>query len=796
MTNPGPPTAWSPALGEILHFRSALETISGYCLTGSARDTVLALWPTSHLETLQERFTATGEIHQLLEQDSPPPLSTFPDIRPFLATLSKGGGALSAENLHMVHALLMTAAPVFTFLKSQEQAHYWQVRAPTLDPWPEGAKRIAKVVDDDLSIKSSASPQLRGIRQSIRRSEDRVRRRLEDIHGKALKAGWGQSEPIAWREGRLVIALKTSHKRKIKGLIHDHSSSGATAFVEPLEVFDLNNEITALREDEQAEIARLLAELTDELRPHSEALDLCVQVLQHLDVHLAQARWALAVSAVQPDLVMEGELRLTEAVNPILAQHRQVVPLTLVLGEPDKVLLVSGPNAGGKTVVLLTVGLAVMLAQSGIFVPAKEARLPLFQGLFADLGDRQSLTDDLSTFSAHLTNLRDIATLCAGDTLVLLDELGTGTEPEAGAALGQTFLERISSKGSWCLATTHLNRLKLWAQDADGIENAGMEFDPEKLEPTYQLLQGRPGASYALEIARRIGLEEELLARARELLPDAAVDLEELLISLRNDRADLDRLKTEAEAQSAELDRPEGNLTSKEADIRAVHRRARNDALNEAAQMVADMNRRLEAAITEVRTKGADLTRDDIVRLKGIVSDEKGRIRRGQAEIAEAQPSLLSPDDIRPGLVVAIPAQGSTGQVISLSRNRRKVTVQVGSGRLTVPVDQLAAAGQPEPEKAAATKAGSVHIETAVGGGGNRLDLRGMRGDAAVALVDRFIGQAIVANLRELEIIHGKGTGILQKLVREFLDDHPQVKAFQYANFDAGGTGVTLVELQ
>ena len=445
---------------------------------------------------------------------------------------------------------------------------------------------------------------------------------------------------------------------------------------------------------------------------------------------------------------------------------------------------------------LLTVGLSVMLAQSGLFVPAKRATLPLFQALYSDLGDRQSLEEDLSTFSAHLTNINAILSRCDRDVLVLLDELGTGTEPEAGAALGQTFLEAIRERGAICLATTHLNRLKLWAQDEAGILNAGMAFDAKELRPTYRLEIGRPGASFALEIARRMGLDERLLRRAQTLMPDAAVNLEELLVSLEDDRAGLRRLKVELQRRLQDLEERERQLSGKESEIKAAHRRAQKDALRDAEQLVAEMNRRLEAAVAEVRSKGEGLTKEDIHGAKRVIARERRRVVDERAELTKEEPAALAIEDIRPGMWVTIKDQGRLARVERRYSNRKRVTVSVEGVRLTLPVDQLATGKAPATEKAETTRGGGVvRVETA-GPASYRLDLRGQRGDEAVAAVDKFLNRAILAGLPELEIIHGKGTGALQKRVREFLEGHPQVKAFRFADFDAGGTGVTLVELK
>ncbi len=798
---------WNKSLGTLFHFSQVLASISELCVTPVARESITSLWPIVDLTTLHERYAATAELLGLLERESPPPLSSFPDIRPALERVAMGVDALGPEEFHRVRQVLQLLTPLEQFLNEQVDIPYWRGVTADLNPWPPGLAEINRVVEDDLSgapdeqtvptIKSSASKTLQRIRSTITRREEQARSRLAALHRDALKAGWAQNEPIAWREGRLVIALKASHKRKLQGLIHGYSSSGGTAFVEPLEIFDINNEIAALREDEQAEEHRLLAALTTAIRPYCDDLVVSTELLYRLDAHLAQAHWAAHHQAIQPQLAQDSPLRVTGARNPVLAEHREVVPLDLSLGETERILLISGPNAGGKTVVLLTLGLFIMLAQSGLFVPAKRAELPLCQGLFADLGDRQSLENDLSTFSAHLLNLKSIAAACGRDTLVLLDELGTGTEPGAGAALGQTFLEEIMRKGAFCLATTHLNRLKLWAQGEAGVLNAGMAFDPEQLRPTYQLQIGQPGASFALEIARRMGLDDPLLKRAQALMPDADVNLEDLLVSLEADRARLDRQQAQLLDRAKEVTRQEQQVAARKAEVQATHRRARKDALQEAEQLVADMNRRLEATIAEIRRKGAGLAGTDIRRAKRTVAGERQRVADEQARLADEEPQLLAIEDVVPGMWVVLREQGHRGQVEQVSRGKKRVTVLVDGTHLVLPLDQLAPATVPSPAENPPEAGAAIRSGAALAGEvGYRLDLRGWRGEEAVAEVDRFLNRAILANLPRLEIIHGKGTGILQKLVREFLAEQPQVKSFDFADFDAGGTGVTLVELK
>jgi DNA mismatch repair protein MutS2 len=787
---------WHASLGDLLHFNQVLSSISELCYSDEGQERVQALWPITDPDILAQRFGATGELCTVLEQKSPPPLSNFPDIRSALERASRGS-VLIPEEFNDVRQVLQLLMPLQQFFHTQESLVFWRDQTHELDAWPEGLKQINRVVDEDLTIKSTASSELQRIRSAISRLEAQVRKRLETIHTDAGQSGWAQEEPIAWREGRLVIALKTTHKRKIQGLIHGYSGSGATTFVEPLETFEMNNELAALRDDEKAEELRLLALLSDALHTYAEELSKSMEVLYQLDTHLAQARWAVQQDAVRPILTTTGELELTAARNPVLAAHREVVPLDLHLGDPEHILLISGPNAGGKTVVLLTVGLFVMLAQSGLFLPARAARIPVFNQFYSDLGDRQSLEDDLSTFSAHLANLRVILSQCDKTTLVLLDELGTGTEPEAGAALGQTFLETIRDRKSFCLATTHLNRLKLWTQEETGILNAGMAFDSQELRPTYRLEVGRPGASYALEIARRMGLDEQLLARAEMLMPETSLNMEDLLTSLEEDRVSIQRLKQELERQVNDLEGREQQLAEKEAEIKVAHRRAHKDALREAQQLVADMNRRLEGAIAEVRSKGAELTREDIRHAKETVRLEKRELTKRGATLKEEEPAALTMDDIQPGMWVTLREQNRSAQVVKRYQSKQRVMVTLGDIRLTLPVEQLAPGTEPPSDESEPTgrKTRLVGISLA-GQVSYRLDLRGQRGDEAIAEVDRFLNRAILAGLSELEIIHGKGTGALQKRVQEFLQDHPHVKSFGFADFDAGGTGVTLVELK
>lgn len=784
---------WSDDLTELLHFDQVLAEIAKHCLMAAGRELVAALRPIPDPPIRAAHLDATRELVHLLEGHQAPPLALVDDLRPTLSGRDKGGAPLSADEFGSLRTLLLVSGQVAGFFETQEACSHWRSLSPQLIPWEDGPQAIDEIIDEDLIVRDAASPALRKVRQSIRRKERTARDKLNALHAKAMESGWGQAEPLAWRDGRLVIALKASHKRKIKGLIHDYSSSGATAFVEPLAIFDINNEIANLREEEAAEILRLLTALTDLLRPFMPSVMACQEILHRLDMHLAIAHWAHDLGATDPAFSTDGRLDLTAAINPILAQRREVVPLNLTLGPADRLLLISGPNAGGKTVVLLTVGLLAMMAHSGLPVPARDALFPELRGIYADLGDRQSLEHDLSTFSAHLTNLRDIAAACGPGTLVLLDELGTGTEPESGAALGQSFLETIRERGALCLVTTHLNRLKVWGQSEAGVISGAMSFDPDALEPTFELRLHQPGASYALEIAQRLGLDKAILERARDLMPDSALELEDLLVTLQTQRAALDKQADALARRTADINAREKMVTGKEEQLAKVRRRAEKAAVAEARQLVDGVNGRLERVIAEIRERDQELTADDIRKARGVVAAISADLQNRDRALKTAAPQPLGPDDLQPGTWVEVLSQGRKGEIVQVSRNGKKVTVSIGDTRVIVPSDQLAAADPPA--QSHATPVPQTLVSTG-GDVGYQLDLRGVRGDEAMQQLDRFLDRAILAGLQEVEIIHGKGTGVLQTLVHESLAEHPQVAEFHFADFDAGGTGATLATLK
>ncbi len=793
MASPTPLEPWSSQLWELLHFDHVLSAIAENCVTAAGRELLLASAPLGDPDERSEALRATAELVQLLEAHSPPPFRAVDDIRADLSGRDKGGPPLSAEQFGSLRTLLLAATALQKFFAPRPELAHWSQAARSLQPWPDGMEAIDRIVDDDLTVKSSASPTLGKIRAAISRKEVQVRSRLAALHARALDSGWGQPEPVAWRDGRLVIALKASHKRKIKGLIHGYSGSGATAFVEPLEVFELNNEIAALAEDEQAEIIRVLTQLTAELGPYMAAVLEALAVIHSLDRHLAIARWSHANAAVEPRFSDDGSLTLRQARNPVLASHREVVPLDLSLSPRERLLLISGPNAGGKTVVLLTTGLLALMAHCGLPVPAREAIFPALDGLYADLGDRQSLTQDLSTFSAHLTNLKAIAAVVGPGSLVLLDELGTGTEPESGAALGQAFLEEIRARGALCLATTHLNRLKMWAQGEDGVVSGAMTFDNAELAPTFQLQLHQPGASYALEIAQRLGLDPKLLERARELIPDSAMEVEQLLVTLQNQRTQVAAETAALEARAADFEAREQSLRQREDQVAAAHRRAEKDALAEARELVSAINRRLEGVIAGIRSRDDQLTSDDIRRAKGEMAAIRAELDGRAEQLKGAAPAPLTADQLLPGQWVELRSQGRRGEIVRTSQGGRKVAVDIDGTRITVPVEDLLPAEPPQEPANEGHHAVTVEL---AGSAGFQLDLRGQRGDEAVAELDKFLNRAILADLHELEIIHGKGTGALQNRVHEALDEHPQVASFRFANFDAGGTGATLVTLK
>jgi DNA mismatch repair protein MutS2 len=648
---------------------------------------------------------------------------------------------------------------------------------------------IDQAIDESGAIRATASRELQTIRRSIADRYESLKKRLAGILREVSELGFSQEDIITTREGRMVIPVKAEHKNRIPGFIHSASSSGATVFIEPTETLELNNEITSLQFQEQREIERILRALTGQVGNIKEEILLSLDLLADLDCLTARAKYSIEVMGVAPVVNREGDLRLVDARHPLLlVAHGRAgtVPLSLELGTLTRTLVISGPNAGGKSVAMKCVGLLVLMTQAGLHIPASEETvMRLFASMFVDIGDEQSIESDLSSFSSHLRNLKMIAEQADGDTLVLIDEIGAGTDPSEGGAIAAAVLEWLTARSAYTVATTHHGFLKVFAHETPGVGNGAMEFDQATLTPTYRFRAGTPGSSYALEMAQRLGFQASLMNRSRELLGEAQHRLESLIgeleASLQQNRNEAERLERE-KLRAEELIRTyEQRVKGLQAELKEMRRKA----IEEARDIVDRANAVIERSVREIREAGAPAARtarENVKQLKEELASETGG----------AVPETPAAAPLAPGDAVTIGGTGDPGEIASIAADGKSAVVIFGHVKMRVHLADLRPAIRRNLRSDQVAELRTAKMASAP----RELDIRGMTGDEALPLLDKFLDDALLAGYGRVDIIHGKGTGVLRKKVIEFLEAHPRVRSSRIAEWNEGGTGATVVELK
>ncbi|HUI08798.1 MAG TPA: endonuclease MutS2 [Bacteroidota bacterium] len=786
---------WENALRK-LEFDKVRQRLLRYAGSDPGRASLASMSVMTSRADIAGALARVSEMKRLLEQDSPLPLEGIHPLGEALGkTAVEGMTLLPRELLHV--SLLLKAARLSRAFASRRREEFpliWQLAEPLRsDKILEF--NIDHAVDEGGGIRPDASRELLAVRRSIADRYDDLRRRLAGILRSVAELGFSQDDIITTREGRMVIPVKSEHKHRVPGFIHSASASGATVFIEPTETLELNNEIRSLQFQEQREIERILRELTSQVGAARADLAADLDILAALDDLQARAKYSIEVLGVEPELCDEGALTVRGGRHPLLLQthgYDRTVPLDLDVGGEQTTLLISGPNAGGKSVAMKTVGLLVAMAQSGLHVPAGHGtRLRMFRSCYVDIGDEQSIENDLSTFSSHLASLKEIASGADSRSLVLIDEIGAGTDPSEGGAIAASLLEELTRRGAVTIATTHQGALKVFAHETQGVSNGAMEFDLGTLTPTYRFRPGVPGSSYALEMASRLGFAPDIMRRARERLGGEHAKLETLIIELeeatQRARAEL-ALAEEARRSGEDLAREYREKLSK---LTGEARETRRKAADEAARIIAEANAAIERSVREIRETNAEKdairrARADVVRLQ----EEIASVRR---EAEPEGPREPGPGAIAPGSHVTMEGGSDAGEVLELSPDGKTATVVFGAVRMRVPSANLRAtrnrplAAVRAPADMRAEKPRAVQTD---------LDIRGMTGEEALPLVDKFIDDAVLAGLGRIDIIHGKGTGALRKKVTEFLSSHPRVSAFRPGEWNEGGMGATVVELK
>jgi len=770
-----------------LEFDLVREHLARFTESAVGRELAESLVPVTDVEAVRHRLAETAEARELLRLEPSFELRGWHDVRAELKRALQGG-VLEARELYQVAESLAVIRRVKAFFK-ERGASYPVLRqiSGNLSPFPEIEKRLKEWLNPPDEVADAASPFLAGIRRRIERLKGEIKEALDGFLRSPVWQKYLQEPVVTIREGRYVLPVKIEHRDKVKGLVHDQSASGATLFVEPLAVVEKGNEIRRLKAQEQREVERILGELSRVVGEVAEELLLSTEILGQLDFILAKGRYSTALGAGPPVLVSEPRLELKRARHPLLGS--KAVPVDIRLGKDFDILIITGPNTGGKTVTLKTTGLCVLMVQSGLEVPvAEESEIGVFEAVFADIGDEQSVTENLSTFSAHLSNIIEILAKAGERSLVLLDELGAGTDPKEGAALACAILEELERRGAKTVATTHSSELKEFAAGRPRVENASVDFDPETLAPTYRLVIGQPGRSNAFEIARSLGLSAQLVERAKGFLRPEDRHLRQLSDELERARRRAEteavqaaRLKDEAAFLKAEYEGKLGELLAKKEKLLA-------GAREEAAAMVRRARQEAEAVIRELRGRVQEADRRE---REMAVQAARERLRQLSERFAQSSPSVLEgavPGTVEPGARVFVPRFSQEGTVADVSKEGM-VTVQIGSFRVGLPV----AAVQPV---AGWRSAGGVRFDGGSVAASSTVDLRGQRVEEALLALERHLDAAFLAGLGRVDVIHGYGTGALRAAVQEYLSGCPRVKSFRAGGPGEGGAGVTVVELE
>ena len=774
-----------------LEFDKVAHMVAGFTQTGPGYERALGLRPLILDAEVVSALAEVAELVTLFETSGLPPISGLHDLRPVYASLTATGTSLDAETFLIVLSSLETMDSVRRFFSGKTDLPQTSPRVDRLQSCKKLATAIRATVGSRCEILDSASTELARIRRSIGSSRQGLRIQLQKMFAQSGLSGVFQDQLVTERNGRYVVPIKADFRGKVKGFVHDASASGQTLFVEPAAALESNNALQQLLLNETVEERRILQALSDSLVVEEESILVNQEVLVHLDLRCAMARFSSKCGAVVPRLVDEPLIDLRQARHPLLIissnDTDEVVPVDLHLGERNSVLVISGPNTGGKTVALKTVGLLMLMVRAGLPVPCHpDSRLHLFRTVFADIGDDQSIEEHLSTFAGHLTRLRTILDEADAGSLVLIDEAGTGTDPAEGAALILAVLDQLREKGTRTLLTTHLNLLKGYAQLQDDVENAAVEFDPATLRPTYRLHYGIPGESSAFTIARHYGIAAEVLTRAETYLGEGEQEGRQLIVELNNLVRQLEVEKREISEQlaTARQEREKRRLLLHE--FESQKKALLDRALKQGEKLVRKAEQELQQLLEQ------DPDTKSVPEKAEIVAAVKAVGRKLQQEKLSAAPSLKPPGDVRPGEILQVVGLGVDGIVVQESAGKIELDVQgkkmrLDSGKL----------GQYAPRRFY-EKTGTPRINRQVVREGfqPRLLLVGKRLDDAVAELDRFLDDALLHGINELEVVHGAGEGILRRAVREQLAAHRAVAAFHAAGPNSGGENVTVVEMR
>ncbi len=776
---------------EMLEFPKIKEILAGFTSFSASRELAAALKPQRDYDQISLWLRQTAEARKLLNLDRGFSIGSILDIRE-KARLAALEGILEPASLLEIQQTLAALHELRRYLKSihEDFPLLWDIAGRIVE-LKQIEKDIAGCLGPDGEVLDVASPALSDIRHQLRETRGQIQERLETIVKSARGQRILQEDVITEREGRYVILVKTECRHEIKGIVHDISNTGATVFMEPTVTVGLGNAMRELVIEERREIERILRILSAEVGEHNDDIARNVALAAELDLALAKARYAKRIKATEPIIIEpaisndNGFLKLVDARHPLLGD--KAVPFSLEIGRDFSILVITGPNTGGKTVTLKTLGLLSLMTQAGMPIPASgESQIPLFEGIFADIGDEQSIEQTISSFSWHMGNVVRIIRGATGKSLVLLDELGTSTDPAEGSALARAILRYFLVRGTLAAATTHYSDLKAFAHTTEGLQNASLEFDPVTLTPTYRLTVGMPGGSNAMATAARLGVPTEIIDDARGMLSGGSQELEQLLASLMTEKQNIESLQRELKDERDEFARRNVELNSELQRLKTEERKAIREARDTIVKETAALNREIRQAAAELRKQKSKESVEQAKRtLAGIRKQLDSEVWQPKVE----ETIETDTETLKVGDTVRVKEVGLTATVLSISQESREIEVQSGRTKMRLGLDSVV---KITPSDIVVPLSG---IQPAARRVPMEFDLRGKRADEVEPALDTYLNDAAQSNLIEVRIIHGIGTGAVRNIVREFLARHPLVKSFRAGERNEGGDGATVVRL-
>ena len=786
---------------KVLEYNKIIDLLATKASSSLGLKYIEELTPSSEYEEVKDMLEETSEAQAILVKRGHVNLGGIQDVSDSVKR-AEIGAVLDPGSLLKISGSLRAARNLKRSLDSGEEEDFNYPRIQALSNalyvYRDIEDEIDNAIISEVEISDNASPTLRSIRRGILQKNQSIRSKLNSIISSTTYQKYLQDAIISVRGDRFVVPVKAEYRSQVAGIIHDQSSSGATLFIEPMSIVEMNNELRKLKLDEQEEIEKILAELTRMVGEVAGDILSNQIILGKLDFAFAKGKLSIAMKAIEPVLNDDKHINIKNGRHPLLDSDK-VVPNNIYLGEDFDTLVITGPNTGGKTVTIKTIGLFALMTQSGLHIPADYgSSMCVYDNVFADIGDEQSIEQSLSTFSSHMTKIVGILNEVTSDSLVIFDELGAGTDPVEGAALAIAILEDVNMAGAKCIATTHYSELKNYALTKPRVENAAVEFDVNTLSPTYKLLIGVPGKSNAFEISRKLGLKNYIIDRAKEFINTDNIELEDVLqnveknrIKAEQERAEAEQLKKEIEEIKAEYDRKLEKLTiSRE----KMMEKARSEAFSitrQAKEEADNILRELRSMEMEMASKEKNRK---IEALRKELADSMGNLQPSVKSMIVPKVSNKEIKDLKPGDEVKVITLNQDGSVVSVDKKKKEAVVQIGIMKMTLPFKALQIA--PKDKKSTVTKSTRKIISSKSGSVKSEVDLRGMNLEEAIMEVDKYLDDACVAGLETVTIIHGVGTGVLKKGLQDVLKKNRHVKSQRPGQYGEGGMGVTIVEIK